>query len=225
MLHIPVFADRHPIIKHKQALHVLFSIDGLWREAFWLKVSKKGDLYTRPMVRMNVVKRGTAKHQGDRVNLGSQFCIEAQGAAARKRDHLSFHPAADKPGKESPVFHGMPGQMTKIALDLRKISRRHVVMVHRLAEPSRYPLSDGGDAAVRFGNLSFGRGVPEFHLFVTPLSGPEPLDQPVPFVPGVSADFVSEPVRGSNRHLLFQLRLGYCQDSSVSDHVLLVPQF
>jgi len=206
-------------------VHFLVDVLGAWREVFCLKYTKKGDLITLTRVATTRLRRGIAQIGSG----GLQFEVApvdiATGEDLEKRKHFTLHPSLDgDPAKMTPVVNG-PGGCQHVTTDLRTIKATQEVMIHRMTDPMRYPEAEESRHDLRLGNIFRHDAAPQFHVFVTPLKGNTPMDRPVPFVPGRSANFIAEPIGMSSRHLLFQIRLSYQRRETFPvEHELLIPR-
>lgn len=221
---VPPAENRIPIIAPRENIHVLVDVQGTWREVFCIFYTKKGDLMTLTRVASTRLRRGVARIGA----AGLEFEVDpvdvAVGEGLEKRKYFTIHPSIDgEPGKATPVVNGLGG-CQEIRMDLRTIKYTEAVMIHRMTDPARYPEATEAKCDLKFGNVFRNDASPEFHVFVTPMKGQTPVDQPVPFIPGFSANFIAEPVGMSTRHLLFQIRLGHQPRITFpAEHEFLIP--
>ncbi len=97
-------------------------------------------------------------------------------------------------------------------------------MMHGMTDPARYPEAGESSCDFDMGNIFRDRAAPFFRVFVTPIKGRTLIDAPAPFIPGLSINFVAQPVGISSRHLLFQLRVNYlASEYFPATHSLLLP--
>lgn len=222
-LFIPATEDKALFVKPKQKLKVLFLHEGVVREAFWLKYTKKGDFLSSSHVKANRRMRAIAHVANERVVMEKVVEIPRDELGVRPHNYLTLHPSDLNAGHSKAAVNG-PGGIHNTSFDLRTMPNTKEILVVHLTKPEMYPLSFSKDSDVRFEGVYRGFRRPVFHIYATAVKDNFTLDVGAPFIAGQSADFVMETSSFECQHMLVQIRLqhpfdGFCFDS----HAFFVP--